>query len=92
MLERHGFFMGGDWRRATGSERIEVVNPTTEEPFGSIVAASAGDVDRTVGDADRAFRSGPWAETTLVSYSIPDTLAETLARAGGPGPVKERRS
>src|SRR2546430_5079644 len=51
-------FIGGEWR--DGTARIDVVNPATEETIGSVVAATARDIDDAVVSARAALR-GPWA-------------------------------
>ena len=71
---REQLFIGGEWIDPIGSERIEVTNPTTEEPMGSIPAATAADVDRAVGAAREAF--GPWSQTPR------EQRAELLAAIG----------
>ena len=58
---REKLFIGGEWIDPIGSERIDVINPTTEEPMGSIPAGTAADVDRAV-DAARAAFEG-WSQT-----------------------------
>jgi aldehyde dehydrogenase (NAD+) len=58
---RDRIFIGGEWVAPAGGGTIEVVNPTTEEPLGSIAAAGAEDVDRAVAAARAAFES--WAAT-----------------------------
>ncbi len=59
---RDRVFIGGEWVEPSGSETIEVVNPTTEEVMGTIPACSAEDADRAVQAARRAFPA--WAETS----------------------------
>jgi acyl-CoA reductase-like NAD-dependent aldehyde dehydrogenase len=51
-------FIGGEWR--DGTARIDVVNPATEESIGTVVAATARDIDDAVVSARAALR-GPWA-------------------------------
>jgi len=46
---REKLFIGGQWVDPSGSERLDVINPTTEEPIGSIPMGTSGDVDRAVG-------------------------------------------
>ena len=58
---RDQLFIGGKWVDPEGSGRIEVINPTTEEPMGSIPEGTAEDVDRAVGAARDAFES--WSQT-----------------------------
>jgi len=59
-VDHQRLFIGGRWVEPTGSARIEVVNPHTEEPVGSVPAATVTDVDRAVEAARRAFDQGPW--------------------------------
>jgi aldehyde dehydrogenase (NAD+) len=54
-------FIGGEWVEPRGAERIEVVNPTTEEVIGTIPACSPEDVDRAVAAAREAFEG--WSQT-----------------------------
>src|SRR5216684_7508529 len=52
--------IGGQW--IDGSKKFDTVNPATGEVLTQIAEASAGDVDRAVGAARRAFedRSSAW--------------------------------
>jgi aldehyde dehydrogenase (NAD+) len=59
---RDKLFIGGQWVDPAGSERIEVINPATEEPIGSIPQGSPDDVDRAVGAARGVFES--WSQTS----------------------------
>ena len=53
----HKFYIDGQWVDPVGRAVIEVVDPTTEEVFGSIAGGNAADVDRAVAAARRAFES-----------------------------------
>jgi acyl-CoA reductase-like NAD-dependent aldehyde dehydrogenase len=53
--------IGGEWLGAASHEELEVINPATEEPVGSVPAASSADVELAVETAKRAF--GEWAAT-----------------------------
>ncbi|NWJ72703.1 aldehyde dehydrogenase [Pseudonocardia sp. ICBG1122] len=48
-------YIGGAWVAPSASERIEVVNASTEEPIGSVPEAAEADVDRAVSAARAAF-------------------------------------
>jgi succinate-semialdehyde dehydrogenase/glutarate-semialdehyde dehydrogenase len=65
--------IGGEWRQASGSEEIEVVNPATEQSVGVVPSASAQDVELAVATAKRAFPE--WAATDA------EKRADILARA-----------
>jgi acyl-CoA reductase-like NAD-dependent aldehyde dehydrogenase len=58
---RDKLFIGGQWVEPAGGDRIEVINPTTEESMGSIPEGSPEDVDRAVEAAREAFES--WSQT-----------------------------
>src|SRR5579875_3071516 len=55
--------IGGEWRRATAHEEIEVVNPATEEVVASVPAGSPEDVELAVATAGRAFSE--WSRTDV---------------------------
>ncbi len=68
---RTGCFIDGDWvsgDRAGGT--FDTVNPSTGEPVATFASASAGDVDRAVRSARRAFavwgRQAPEARKTCL--------------------------
>ncbi|MDH6279210.1 aldehyde dehydrogenase family protein [Prescottella agglutinans] len=55
-------FVDGTWVTSTSHTRIDVVDPATEEVWGSVPDASADDVDAAVDAADRAFRGPGWSD------------------------------
>jgi aldehyde dehydrogenase (NAD+) len=59
---REKLFIGGQWVDPAGSERLEVINPTTEEAIGSIPMGTREDVDRAVAAAREAFEA--WSQTS----------------------------
>lgn len=63
MFERDRLYIGGEWIRSDGDDRIEVINPATEQPCGSVPAGTVGDTDRAVAAARRAFPA--WAATSV---------------------------
>jgi acyl-CoA reductase-like NAD-dependent aldehyde dehydrogenase len=58
-------FIGGDWVGPHGQNRIEVINPATEEFVGAAPSASREDADAAVAAARNAFDSGPWPRMPL---------------------------
>jgi acyl-CoA reductase-like NAD-dependent aldehyde dehydrogenase len=78
---RDRLFIGGEWVAPAGAETIAIVNPTTEEPLGSIPAGGPADVDRAVAAARAAFEG--WAATP------PAERGEHLAAVAAG--LKERR-
>ncbi|NEA37539.1 aldehyde dehydrogenase family protein [Streptomyces sp. SID13031] len=57
-------YIDGEWRRSTGDRRAEVVDPSTEEVWGSVPEATLADIDAAMAAADLAFRSGSWPRLT----------------------------
>jgi aldehyde dehydrogenase (NAD+) len=51
-------FIGGQWRKPVGTNRIEVTSASTEEVLGSVPEAAEGDIDLAVAAAREAF-TGP---------------------------------
>jgi aldehyde dehydrogenase (NAD+) len=54
-IESAELFIGGDWIKPQGSERISVVAASTEEPVGSVPNGTNGDIDAAVKAARAAF-------------------------------------
>lgn len=50
-------FIDGEWTEPQGKERIDLVDPATEEVYGEVAVADSRDVDRAVQAARRAFES-----------------------------------
>jgi aldehyde dehydrogenase (NAD+) len=57
MVDHTQFYVNGEWITPQGTQRLEVINPATEEPCGSIVLGTAEDLDRAVAAAKAAFES-----------------------------------
>jgi len=49
------FYIGGSWVDPKSSDRLDVINPATEEPVATIALGSANDVDDAVAAAKAAF-------------------------------------
>ncbi|MFV0374514.1 aldehyde dehydrogenase family protein, partial [Microbacterium sp.] len=54
-------FIGGQWRDASDSGRMDVVAPATGETLGSVARATVEDVDTAIEAARAAFDSGVWS-------------------------------
>ena len=63
-LVKYQMFIDGAWVDAEDGRTFESFNPATEEAWAEIPEATAGDVDRAVRAAHRAFTEGPWATAT----------------------------
>jgi betaine-aldehyde dehydrogenase len=65
LTDHDSVFIGGRWTPAASRQRIEVVNPSTEEVIASVPSGSTEDVDRAVSEAQRALTSGSWPDLDL---------------------------
>ncbi|HEX6999476.1 MAG TPA: aldehyde dehydrogenase [Gammaproteobacteria bacterium] len=54
------FFIGGKWVKPSGSGKLDVISPVTEEVVMTFPEATPQDVDRAVAAAREAFDDGPW--------------------------------
>lgn len=62
----HRMLINDEWVPAASGERIDVINPASEEVIATVPAASTLDVDHAVQAARRAFDSGPWSKLKSV--------------------------
>ena len=53
-------YIDGTWQDSEGDAVLTVLNPATEEVIGAVPDGTAGDVNRAVAAARRAFDEGPW--------------------------------
>ena len=67
-------YIDGAWTVSAATARTDVVDPATEEVWGSVPDASDADLDSAMHAADRAFREGKWPRLT------PSQRAEHLSR------------
>ena len=59
---RDTLYIGGEWVEPAGADRIDVVNPATEEVIGHVPSGTNEDVDRAVAAARSAFEA--WSQTS----------------------------
>jgi succinate-semialdehyde dehydrogenase/glutarate-semialdehyde dehydrogenase len=72
--------IGGEWTEAAAhEERLEVVNPATEEVVDSVPAGSPDDIDLAVATAKRAFTD--WSRTDVEKRAAILAKAAELIRA-----------
>ncbi len=74
MISHDTLFIGGEFVAPSGTDRFEVVNPATEEVFGSSPAGAEADMDAAVAAARKAFDEGPWPRMS------PSERADAIAR------------
>jgi acyl-CoA reductase-like NAD-dependent aldehyde dehydrogenase len=56
------FFIGGEWVQAQTAERIQLVNPATEQVWGEVPNGRRRDIDLAVNAAREVFDSGVWSQ------------------------------
>jgi aldehyde dehydrogenase (NAD+) len=83
-MKRHTqFYIDGQWvEPAAGARSLELIDPTTEQPFASVPLGTTEDVDRAVRAARRAFASfsmTPRAERLALLQRIVDVLSKREA-------------
>ncbi|MBA17014.1 MAG: aldehyde dehydrogenase [Sphingomonas sp.] len=58
-------YLAGRWTSPTGSERLSVIDPATEQEVASVGSASAQDVAQAVASAKDSFDSRVWQDTPV---------------------------
>lgn len=53
-------FIGGQWREPSTRQRLQLVNPATEQAFFEVAEAGIEDMNTAVSAARSAFDEGPW--------------------------------
>lgn len=71
-------FIDGEWVASEGERRFDAVCPSTEAVVAQVADATAGDVDRAVRAARRAFDEGPWPQLPLEERIAVVTAAAKL--------------
>ena len=56
----HDMYIDGRWTGGSGGERIDIVDPATEQAVDSVPKATAADLDQALAAADRGWRE--WRE------------------------------
>ena len=62
MITRDAIYIGGKWVPASGEEKIEVINPATEEIIGTVPVGSKSDINDAITAARSAFSS--WSKSS----------------------------
>lgn len=63
MIELHSFYIDGRWVAPAGRARINVIDPSTEEPIATLALGNEADTDRAVAAARAAFPA--WSAASL---------------------------
>jgi len=85
MADHLDFYINGKWVTPSGSAKLDVINPATEESIGQITMGDSNDVDSAVAAAKSAFVS--FSQTTkeeriALLESIIGTYQKHLAEIG----------
>ncbi|MFG2549792.1 aldehyde dehydrogenase family protein [Streptomyces sp. NPDC048581] len=79
-MQRYELFIDGESRAAAGGEWFPTDNPYLGTPWAEIAKGTPQDVDDAVRAADRALRTGPWAELTASARgALLRRLGDTVA-------------
>ncbi len=86
-LTHYQMLIDGEWVDSEDGKTFESVNPATGQSWATVPEATAGDVDRAVKAAHRAFTEGEWADalpTQRGKYlrKLGDLLAEKSEELG----------
>ena len=63
MHDREELYVNGKWVKATGTEKIKVINPSTEEIIGTIPVGNLEEVDYAIESARESFNY--WSKVKL---------------------------
>ena len=55
-------FIDGAWVASNSTDRIDVINPATEQVWGQVPSSDVADIDAAVGAASRAFHGSGWSD------------------------------
>src|SRR5215218_2445343 len=62
--ESRSLYIDGQFVDSSADDRIDVIDPSTQETIARVVDGTPADVDRAVAAARRAFDTAPWRDTT----------------------------
>jgi len=65
IFTRQSLFIGGRWVNAAQRQRIDIVDPFTEQVIGSVPRADASDADEAIAAAVQASKSSPWLQMSF---------------------------
>ena len=82
MARQHGHFIDGKLIDAEHSDKVDIVNPSTEQVVAQISVGSQQDVESAVKSAEHAFQNA-WAETTPYERGVKlNKLADLIEQYG----------
>lgn len=65
MVHKDNIYIDGQWTPSAGTEKLQVINPATEEVIATVPRGVASDVDRAAHAASRAFAT--WSVSSVES-------------------------
>ena len=90
-------FLGGEWERPSGNQKLSVISPVTEEEILTFPDGTPADMDRAVASARAAFDTGPWPRLSAqergamlmkvaeaLSRRLPELAAAWTTQVGAP--------
>ena len=86
-MKHYQMYIDGEWCDAADGATLESINPATGEVWASAAVAGEVEVNRAVAAADRALKTGPWAEMNATQrgkllHRLGDLIAENAAMLG----------
>ena len=90
-------FVNGAWAPPSGTQKLSVISPVTEEAIMTFPDGTPADMDRAVGSARAAFDTGPWPRmspqergemlikvTKVLERRLPELANVWTAQVGAP--------
>ena len=86
-MKHYQMYIDGEWCDAADGATLESINPATGEVWATAAVAGEIEVNRAVAAADRALKTGPWAEMNATQrgkllHRLGDLIAENSAMLG----------
>ena len=66
MTEALKMYIDGEWVSSLAGKTRKIINPANQDLLGIVAEGDAGDVDRAVKAARRAFDNSPWRDTKAI--------------------------
>jgi aldehyde dehydrogenase (NAD+) len=63
-------FIDGAWVASNSANRIDVIDPATEEVWGQVPSSDVVDIDAAVGAASRAFHGSGWSDIGAAARAV----------------------
>ena len=90
-------FLNGSWEAPSGSQKLSVISPVTEEEILTFPDGTPADMDRAVASARAAFDTGPWPRMSaqersamlmkvaaVLTRRLPELAAAWTTQVGAP--------